>query len=444
VTDVSAGSAESRFVRARTAVTTRAWPAWLAARVAAFAVFGLTVLLNRGNVFYDLTYYGRWATGTLDGSRIPYADFAWEYPPAALPAMMPPALVTWPLPQLKLVPYAIAWVVMVLLIDAFVTRSLIRRTEGRLSHPALQLWILGLPLLGVLSWARFDLFPAAAALAAVVYAGSRREVHAGLASGLGATLKLWPALLAPIQRTRRSAVVATSVAAGFVAAVAGVTYVLTGSTGFSQVLGYQSDRGLQIESLAGLPLVWLHHLGVEGYSTKFAFGAWEINGPGADLLADIASVAFIGGLVLIGLAHWRLMKVDAGRRGVALTAVTLLLVSLVTNKVFSPQYVLWLLAVIVAAALLDPETWRPYVRPVLVLAAMTHLVFPLFYGDVLYGAWLGLILMTARDLLLLGLLVAVVARLIREVATAKDREALIASIDDVSDDDASVRSSTTG
>jgi hypothetical protein len=358
--------------------------------------------------------------------------------------MMPPALVTWPLPQLKLVPYAIAWVVMVLLIDAFVTRSLIRRTEGRLSHPALQLWILGLPLLGVLSWARFDLFPAAAALAAVVYAGSRREVHAGLASGLGATLKLWPALLAPIQRTRRSAVVATSVAAGFVAAVAGVTYVLTGSTGFSQVLGYQSDRGLQIESLAGLPLVWLHHLGVEGYSTKFAFGAWEINGPGADLLADIASVAFIGGLVLIGLAHWRLMKVDAGRRGVALTAVTLLLVSLVTNKVFSPQYVLWLLAVIVAAALLDPETWRPYVRPVLVLAAMTHLVFPLFYGDVLYGAWLGLILMTARDLLLLGLLVAVVARLIREVATAKDREALIASIDDVSDDDASVRSSTTG
>jgi hypothetical protein len=442
VPDVSDRSAESRFSRARTAATTRPWAAWFAARIAAFAVFGITVLLNRGNVFYDLTFYGRWATKTLDGSRIPYADFAWEYPPAALPAMMPPALLTWPLPLLNLVPYALAWIAMVLVLDALITRALIARTGGRLAHPALQLWILGLPLLGALSWARFDLFPAAAALAAIVYAGSRRERVSGLAAGVGASLKLWPALLAPIQRTRRSAVAATAVAVGVVAAFAGITYALTGSSGFSQVLDYQSERGLQIESLAGLPLVWLHHLGVDGYTTGFAFGAWEINGPGASTLADIATVVFLGGLALIGLAHWRLMKVDAGRRGVALSAVALLLVSLVTNKVFSPQYVLWLFAAVVAAALLDPETWRPYVRPVLLLAALTHLVFPLFYGDVLYGAWIGLVVMTARDLLLLVLLVAVGLRLAREVATAKDREALIASIDDVPDGDQSSQSSS--
>ena len=47
------------------------------------------------------------------------------------------------------------------------------------------------------------------------------------------------------------------------------------------------------------------------------------------------------------------MRRDAGPRGVALTGVTLLLVILATNKVFSPQYVLWLLAVVAAAA--DPR-----------------------------------------------------------------------------------------
>jgi hypothetical protein len=423
----------TRLSRARTAVTTRPWAAWWAARAAAFLIGGITALINRGNVFYDVTYYGAWATGTLDGSRIPYADFSWEYPPAALPAMMPPALLTWPLPELSLVPYTIAWVVMVLGLDALITRSLIRRSGGALSHPALQLWIVGLPLLGVLAWSRFDIFPAAAALAAVVYAGSQRERRAGVAVGLGAALKLWPAILAPIQRTRRAAVIATGVAAGTVAAIAGITFALTGSTGFSQVLGYQSDRGLQIESLAGLPLVWLHHFGVDGYTTKFAFGAWEIHGPGAETMASIATILFIAGLGLIGLAHWRLMKVDAGRRGVALSAVALLLVSLVTNKVFSPQYVLWLLAVVVGAALLDPQAWRPYVKPVLALAAMTHLVFPLFYGDILYGAWLGLIIMTARDVLLVGLLVAVARRLVREVRTAKERESVVASLDAIAD-----------
>jgi hypothetical protein len=403
--------------------------AWTTARVLTFILGGITALINRGNVFYDLSYYGGWATGVLDGSRIPYQDFSWEYPPSALPAMMPPAVATWFLPLWNLVPYMVAWLVMVLAIDAFVMKVLLRRSPGGLQHPAIQLWVLGLPLLGVLSWSRFDIFPATAALAAVLYAGSRRHVSSGLATGLGATLKLWPALLAPIQRTRRQAVVATAVAGGFVLGVAGITFQLTGSTGFSQVLGYQSDRGLQIESLAALPLVWLHHFGVDGYESRFAFGAWEITGPSVPVMADAASIAFVIGLVFIGLMHWRLMKVDAGRRGVALTAVTLLLVSLVTNKVFSPQYVLWLLAVVVAASVLDAELWRPYVKPMLALAVLTHLVFPLFYGDVLYGAWLGLIIMTVRDILLLWLLFSVARRLWREVRTAKDREALIEAVD---------------
>ncbi len=429
MTDVSTRSAVTRTARIRTAATTRPWVAWTTARVLTFILGGITALINRGNVFYDLSYYGGWATGVLDGSRIPYQDFSWEYPPSALPAMMPPAVATWFLPLWNLVPYMVAWLVMVLAIDAFVMKVLLRRSPGGLQHPAIQLWVLGLPLLGVLSWSRFDIFPATAALAAVLYAGSRRHVSSGLATGLGATLKLWPALLAPIQRTRRQAVVATAVAGGFVLGVAGITFQLTGSTGFSQVLGYQSDRGLQIESLAALPLVWLHHFGVDGYESRFAFGAWEITGPSVPVMADAASIAFVIGLVFIGLMHWRLMKVDAGRRGVALTAVTLLLVSLVTNKVFSPQYVLWLLAVVVAASVLDAELWRPYVKPMLALAVLTHLVFPLFYGDVLYGAWLGLIIMTVRDILLLWLLFSVARRLWREVRTAKDREALIEAVD---------------
>jgi hypothetical protein len=84
---------------------------------------------------------------------------------------------------------------------------------------------------------------------------------------------------------------------------------------------------------------------------------------------------------------------------------------------------------VVAASVLDAELWRPYVKPMLALAVLTHLVFPLFYGDVLYGAWLGLIIMTVRDLLLLWLLFSVARRLWREVRTAKDREALIEAVD---------------
>ena len=184
---------------------------------------------------------------------------------------------------------------------------------------------------------------------------------------------------------------ATFLAGGTVLVVAAVTCVLTGSTGFSQVLNYQSNRGLQIESLAALPLVLAepprrrrlrHALRLRGLGDHRPRRATE--------LATLATVAFAIGLAAVFLAHWRLMRKDARPRGVALTGVTLLLVILATNKVFSPQYVLWLLAVVAAAAILDPRTCRsPTSRPVLVLCGLTQIVFPLFYGDVLTDACTG-------------------------------------------------------
>ncbi len=95
--------------------------------------------------------------------------------------------------------------------------------------------------------------------------------------------------------------------------------------------------------------------------------------------------------------------------------MTLLLVILATNKVFSPQYVLWLLAVVAAAAILDPRTWKPHITTVLVICGLTQIVFPLFYGDVLTDAYTGLIAMTIRDGVLLYLLFVVARELFREV-----------------------------
>lgn len=411
-----------RLGRAWNVVKTDPWWAWLASRATAIAIGLITWALNRGNVFVDITGYGRWAFDTLGGT-LPYRDFNWEYPPMAMPGMLGPALVTAVLPTWRYLPYLVAWMAMVLAIDALIQRTLIARCGRDVRHPALLIWILGPALLGAESWTRFDMLAAAAAFSALIYAGTRRSTSAGLAAGIGATLKLWPSLLAPVQRTRRGAVLATAIAGATVGVVAGITWLITGTSGFSQVLAYQSDRGLQIESVAALPLVWLNHLGVEGYGTRFAYGAFEITGPGVSELADLAQVAFAVCLGLVFLAHWRLMKHDAGRRGVALTGVALMLVILVTNKVFSPQYVLWLLAVMAVAAVLDPPTWKRHVMPLLILCGLTQIVFPLFYGDVLTDAWTGLIALTARDVLVVYLLVSVAGELAREVWSTRSLKA---------------------
>ncbi len=401
---------------------------WVLTRALALALGGLYIVFVRGNVFYDVTYYGKWAFGALTGTQIPYHDFAWEYPPLALPFMMLPGFYA-PLfhsadSTAYLTTYTIAWVLMALAVDALVLRAIMRFTRNEGPGDAAvgtKLWLYGVPLLGALSWTRFDLLPAAAAFLCVFAAGRDRVRISGVAAGAGAALKIWPLLLAPIQRTRRRAVESTGIAALLVAAVAGITFVLSGSTGFAQVFAYQSHRGLQVESLAALPIEWLRHLGLGAYDVQFRFGAYEVVGPHVDYIAHLLTGLLVAAVGIVLLAHWRLMRGGAGRRAVALSAVTLMLVVILTNKVFSPQYMLWLLAVVVAAAALDPQEWRPCVPWVLASMGLTQIEFPMFYGDVVGpGGFTGLIAMTVRDAIVLGLLVWVVRAYWRELRTPSD------------------------
>jgi hypothetical protein len=224
-----------------------------------------------------------------------------------------------------------------------------------------------------------------------------------------------------VQRTRRAAAEAVVAVVVVLVVTAVVTFAITGSTGFGQVLAYQSRRGVQCESIAALPILWLRHLHVPGYGMRVRFGAWEVVGSHVRLISAVASGLYAMGVAGLGLAHWRFMRRDAGAAGVALTAMALLLLTLLTDKVFSPQYLLWLLGVLAAACVLDPDTWRPYVPWTVLVCGLTATEFPWFYGDVLGTGWVGLLALTARDVILLGIAAAVARDLVDQLRAAEHR-----------------------
>jgi hypothetical protein len=148
---------------------------------------------------------------------------------------------------------------------------------------------------------------------------------------------------------------------------------------------------------------------------QLRFGAWEVVGPHIGLICAAATGAYTLGLIALAVTHWRFLRRDVGPELVALSAVALALLTLCTDKVLSPQYLLWLLAILAAACILDAETWGPYVPWTLLACALTAVAFPWFYGDVLQTGWLGLLALTARDLVLLGMGVAVARRLVHQL-----------------------------
>ena len=129
--------------------------------------------------------------------------------------------------------------------------------------------------------------------------------------------------------------------------VAGACLVVAGWDRLVSPLVYQVDRGLQVESLSASPAMvgWLVH--PSSWDMRLDFKAFEVFGPavsGMLAVSTVLSVLLLAGLVAV---WWRVLRQSATLApgvwsGCRLASVSALPVS---SKVFSPQYLLWLLPI---------------------------------------------------------------------------------------------------
>jgi len=354
---------------------------WFASRVLVLGISVLSGLGTQSDVFYYFDHIN--ALGASGPAQtMP------EYP---IPAVWLLA-VPWLLGLGRSTGYVIAFACLMLALDAAFTYTL-WRTGGRRRSQAVLLWTVFLMLIGPTAYMRFDLIVSVMAGWALLAMRRRRPGIAGALIGVGAAVKLWPALLWPALcgLGRRTAVRATA-AFGVVGLVAaGAAWAWAGWDRLVSPLVYQSDRGLQIESVfASVPML-LRGLGLGDFAVTLSrYQAFEIWGTGVQLWLRAASVAvYLGyGLILVAYAAW--LWRGHGRLDEAAVLVLLAITTLiVTNKTFSPQYVIWLGAPLAAAVIIIGDG-RPRLRRlcvlVLAMTLATLLVYPLGYTTLVRDA----------------------------------------------------------
>lgn len=282
--------------------------------------------------------------------------------------------------------YWILFMVLMGLLDAGLTAWLWWRGRRTGSWAALY-WTFFTFLIGPLVYLRFDIVPAVLAVAALLLL-TRLPAVAGALVAVGAAIKLWPALLVAGLFGRRDRRPQVWWGVGVTGVVLVALSLLAGGWGrLVSPLAWQGERGLQIESVWATPTMVnvLAHPG-RYYIQISPYQAYEIYGPGVDAMLVVTSVATVlGGLAIIALAvrAWRSPGHDLRTAAMVMTAI--IAVMIVTNKTFSPQYLVWLggpLSVLLLARGEGPQ--RPQERTLLVLglvlALLTHLVYPLFYS----------------------------------------------------------------
>lgn len=290
--------------------------------------------------------------------------------------------------------YLVAFIVFMLAIDTVFT-WLLYRAAGRRRDRAVTFWIAYVFLIGPLAYVRFDLLTAVLAGASLLVA-RRHPAISGALVGLGAAIKLWPALLiaaiAGWRPDRKPALLWFGVVG---CGLAALSLVLGGWTRLISPLTWQSGRGLQIESIWATPLMVARVFHSDPWVVDISkFQAFEIFGPGVSAFLGISNLATVLGMATIVALIVRTYRVGApSATSIGLVILATVAVMTITNKTLSPQYLLWLAGPAAVLLLLtaDPEhrlavALRRLAVQLLVLAALTHLVYPLLY-DGLRGLW---------------------------------------------------------
>jgi uncharacterized membrane protein len=325
----------------------------LASALVTIAAWTLVVAtpVYRHWLFGDARFYENWGNWMAE-HQVPYRDFHVEYPPGALPTFVAPVYLR------KLAGYHgtyFFWLWFEVLIFALLVLPGMAWALARLGasrrrlYAALCAAAVTPALLGPVAIFHFDYLPAALAVAAVAALVAQRGILACALAAAGTAVKVFPIVLIPfalfeLWRHGRWRSVGKGIAAAVaVLAVTFGPFLVLAPHGLAWALHRQLHRPLEIESVgasfftAAHELAGLHlHVVVTAASHNFA-------GAGPDAMVTALGVAT---LVALAAVYLLCLRGPPTPERLVLGCATALTAYIAFSKVFSPQYLVWLVPLV--------------------------------------------------------------------------------------------------
>lgn len=386
-------------------------------------IFWNPILFHSGDVWL----YYRCAAALTQG-LLPYRDFPLEYPPLANVAFVLPLVPV----AFKIVSYpTYVWLLLLTntalsALGAFLGARMTPLLPAR-REAAAGLYV-GLTLVcaPLLPW-RYDLFPTLLTLLGLYAVLQKRPGLAGVWLGFGIAAKLYPVVLLPVlaiyygvQGERRP--LGRLLLGCASAVVIGVAPFLSAGPKMLTFLQYHQHRGIEFESLPAGVILLAQQFGLTDVGIVFNYGAFHLVSPWSAPILSVLPFVFVLAFALVLARGVQAFRADQRAHGRVLpgTLISLIVAALLafiaTNKVFSPQYMIWLLPFVAllprrAAVLLS------------VVFVLTILLFP-FSLDPLLGLRLwAVLLLNLRNLLLVAALCGLLLSIPRPVLPTMETKA---------------------
>ena len=303
---------------------------------------------------------------------IPYTDLVhvygydnvWEYPPLAYVFLFIPRLF-----GATPVTYSAAYIVMMVLFfiagmwcaDRLARRFDFSRVKAILAYSLVTVLMFEFVL------DRFDMIPVVLMMFAILFFSEKRYVWASVFLSLGMMVKLYPAILFPIfimlmlRRGEKKNVLISMIA--FVAlAAACVLPIMVAGGDIMMMFSYHTDRPLEVESLAASVVEFISLLGLTDVTYVFSYGSVNVTGPLADAICGYMMYIMIAAIVifyaLYAIHLYKVRSSDEKTQMSEMNTVSAIAIMcfIVLGTVFSGQYMMWLIPMVVLFMMLPAET----------------------------------------------------------------------------------------
>jgi uncharacterized membrane protein len=342
---------------------------------------------------------------------LPYRDVFVEYPPGAFAVFLPPT-------AFGAGHYNAAFKTLMALCGV-VTILLVALVLGELGASARRLWVsvgllaLAPVALGPISLNTYDAWPAMLTVLALYLLLRGQDLFAAGVLGLAVSAKVYPLVLVPLagiyvwrRAGPRRVALALAVFAAVMLAVV-LPFAAYDAHGVVSSFRSQAERGLQVESLGASFLLVLDRFGVYDAQVVTTTGV-----AGRNLAGGAADAVALMSLVLEGLAVaavWVLYaRVRDARACLPLAFAAALAGFIAFTKVFSPQYLVWLVPLVV---LIGGAAGVAAVSLTAVALVLAQVWF--FHYHALFRIGWPVWLLLVRDLVLVALYVVLAGALTR-------------------------------
>jgi hypothetical protein len=335
------------------------WRGWKIHLLDFIILSGIAIVLFLTNYLdrdIDIYLYANYASGFMNSRTLPV-----EYPPLSI---IPFLFTRFPFADAD--PYAQfnCWITLIMLLSYVV---ILQYTTRKIAlFTALYIFLGGFP--EVLR--RYDILPALFVLFALFAVKRQRFGLAYCLLAIGMLLKVYPAfcfvlvaiaqyqhlanstvlpehLLQKVMFILRKILIALSGAIGLIVVVITTAIGVSGFENSRSFLTYATQRPTQVESIGGSAIWIVSTLLHIPYTTEFSYGSINWNNEASLIFGQASFCLLIGGIVLVSIAlirHWL---------SISTAFLALICVVILTNKVFSTQYLVWVLPFVAEVAGID-------------------------------------------------------------------------------------------